>query len=176
MSIKLTTQDVWLSTFIFGASGFILLVPLLLKFRPTDVPHTTRVMVVASAIFWGLFAVVMVFRFWELYYQYLYPTWVRWVIPFSAVLYAAFGLGMWWLSQRLPWSGVLWFALLGGVEGVLEHILGIYGMNILEKVPFLEGLPIPPLLVFSFFEYILYWTLVAWLAFWMMKVESVIGR
>lgn len=67
---------------------------------------------------------------------------------------------------------MLWFVVLGGVEGIAEHVFGIYGLCILEKVPWLQGLALLPVLFFSFFEYVLYWTLVAWLALGLNKLVT----
>ena len=89
---------------------------------------------------------------------------LRWLVPLDLVLYGAIGLGLWWLALRLPGPVVLSFVLLGGLEGVAEHVVGILGLRILDRVPWLHGLAPLPILVFSFFEYVLYWTLVAWLA------------
>jgi hypothetical protein len=71
---------------------------------------------------------------------------------------------------RLPGPAIAWFAILGGLEGVIEHILGIYGLHILEQVPWLQEVTALPVLVFSFGEYVLYWSLVGWLAFGLTKV------
>ena len=80
------------------------------------------------------------------------------------------GLGMWWLAYQLPGISIIWFVLLGGIEGLAEHILGIYGFRILDKVPWLKDVKVLPALVFSFFEYVFYWTVVAWLAFGLFKL------
>jgi hypothetical protein len=65
---------------------------------------------------------------------------------------------------------VVWFVVLGGLEGVAEHIFGIYALHILDKVPWLSGLPPMPLIIFSFFEYIVYWSLTAWLGLVLLKL------
>lgn len=162
--IELTPRHVWLSTLLFGGLGLVLLAPLLFLFRDPGFGRAARPVVVASALFWGLVAAVALLHFWELYYRYFYPAWTRWLVPLDVLLYAAIGLGLWWLAQRLPGPAVLGFVLLGGLEGVAEHVLGIYLFRVLDKVPWLRGVAAPPVLVFSFFEYVLYWTLVAWLA------------
>lgn len=77
---------------------------------------------------------------------------------------------MWRLASRLEGPIIIWFVLLGGMEGIVEHILGIYGFRILRKVPWLKDVSPTPALVFSFFEYVFYWTLVAWLAFGFSKL------
>lgn len=46
----------------------------------------------------------------------------------------------------------------------------IYILRILDRVPLLQGLDPLPVLVFSFFEYVLYWALVAWLALGLFKI------
>ena len=164
MDIHLTSRHVWQSTLICGGLGIALLVPLVVIFRADAAFATPWPATCISALFWGTVAMIVVPRFWTLYYQYLYPTWMRSLTPLDLLLYGAIGLGMWALATRLPGPAVLNFVLLGGVEGIIEHVIGIYGLRILERVPWLQGLTAAPILIFSFFEYILYWALVAWLA------------
>ena len=170
MELKLTTQDIWLSTLVFAGLDLIILLPLVIIFRNEVFARASWTIAASSAAFWGVLATLAILGFWELYYQYIFPEWARWLAPLDALLYGAIGLCLWWLALQLPGAAVLWFVLLGGLEGILEHILGIYALGILEKVPWLHGLPIFPILVFSFFEYIFYWSLVAWLAFGFTKV------
>jgi hypothetical protein len=170
MDLKLTTQDVWLSTLIFVSLGALILPPLMFVFREEVFARASLVIGASSAVFWGVLATVAIFGFWKLYYQYFFPGWVRWLAPLDMLLYGVIGLGLWWLAIHIPGSTVLWFVILGGIEGILEHILGIYALGILEKVPWLQGLPSFPIVVFSFFEYVFYWSLVAWLAFGLTKL------
>jgi len=165
MDFKLTTQDVWSSTLVLGLSGLLLLLPLAFIFRNDNFQRAGLPITLTSAIAWGIVAMVA-FRFaWEFYYQYLYPQWARRLGFASALFYGPVALGMWWLSSRLPGSAVVWFAVIGGLEGVGEHLFGIYSLHILEKVPWLRGITPLPVVIFSFFEYILYWTAVAWIAY-----------
>ena len=170
MNLQVTDSDILNSTLVFAFLSGVLVVPLVLVFRNEIFAQAKWQFTVSSGILWGVFAVVAVFGFWSLYYQYLFKPWMLWITPLDAFLYAAIGLGMWWLAGKLPGSAVLWFVLLGGLEGVLEHLLGIYGMQILEKVPWLEGVSALPVVTFSFFEYTFYWAIVAWLAFGIMKI------
>jgi hypothetical protein len=170
MDLKLTTQDVWMSTLLFAGMDVLVLLPLVYVFQRVVSTHAFRTIGVSSAVFWGVLATVAIFGFWEFYYQYIFPDWMRWLAPLDALLYGAIGIGLWWLAIHLPGTTVLWFVLLGGVQGILEHLLGIYALGILEKVPWLQGIPITPVLVFSFFEYIFYWSLVAWMAIILVKV------
>jgi hypothetical protein len=164
MDIELTSREVWFSALLFGGLGLVLLVPLVLLFPDGAARDAAWPVGVASALLWGAVALVALLRFWDLYYGYFYPAWVRPLVPLDVLLYGATGLGLWWLALRLPGPAVLGFALLGGLEGVAEHLLGIYGFHILDRVPWLRGMAPLPVVVFSFFEYVVYWTLVGWLA------------
>ena len=174
MDFKMTPQDAWTSAGIFGALGIALLIPLAFLFRAPQFQRAAWALTLASALFWGVLAVVATLFFLDIYYRYIYPAWGRWLAPLDFLLYGAIGLGMWWLAARIPGPPVVWFALLGGLEGVAEHLVGIYALHILQKVPWLQGMPALPVTVFSFFEYILYWTLVAWLGFVLLRLAQLI--
>jgi hypothetical protein len=165
MDIKLTDHNIWQSTLTFGLLGLILSVPLLLLYREESLRRSARLISISSAIFWGALATAVLIAAWKLYYQYLYPAWMRWLAPADALIYGLFALIMWWLAMRLPGHPLLWFLLLGGLEGILEHIFGIYGLHILDKVPWLQGISPFPVLIFSFFEYIVYWAVVGWISY-----------
>lgn len=115
-----------------------------------------------AALFWGLVWVTMLWSYtWELAYQYVFPTWGRWVIPPSfAILFSAAGLGAWWLAARLPGNPVVNFCWLGGLLSLPGHLRAIYGMRMLDKVPILQGVSPASALVFGVFELILYWGLI----------------
>jgi len=172
MDIKLTTQDVWMSTLFFGVAGLILLLPLAFVYRPAAFQLSAASLTVASALFWGICATAAILLAWDFYYRYIYPDWSRWLAPFDALFYGLVGLGMWWLALRMPGSPVVWFIILGGLEGVAEHIFGIYALHIVEKVPWLVGIAPLPLIIFSFFEYIVYWSLTAWLGLALFKISQ----
>ena len=94
MDVRLTTQDMWQATLLFGGAGLVLLLPLLLLFRDPAFQRAALTVGVASALFWGVLAIVAIFGFWELYYRHFCPAWVRWLAPLDLV--------MWWLALRLP--------------------------------------------------------------------------
>jgi len=173
MNFKITSQEIWASTLLFGIGGILLLALLAFVFRSHNFQRASIHITIASAFLWGIFASVAIYGFWELYYKFIFPTWARWLAPLDLFFYATVGLAMWWIACKLPGSAVIWFAILGGVEGITEHLLGIYGLQILDKVPWLEGMTPFPVVVFSFFEYILYWTIVGWLGFILLKANQV---
>ncbi|TET81317.1 MAG: hypothetical protein E3J37_09400 [Anaerolineales bacterium] len=170
MPTKLTNQDVWLSTVFFSVLTSLLLIPLQQIFNRDLFNRSTLGVIIASAIYWGILALILMYKFWDLYYGHFYPIWIRRLAPLNIILYGAFGLGLHWLTSHQNTPSILTFALLGGLHGIAEHIFAIYGLHILEKVPFLQGLTPLPVLIFSFFEYMLYWTMVAWLTFAIVKL------
>ncbi len=123
-------------------------------------------LVAAAALFWGIFATILRWSFWESYYRYFAPDWTLWAAPLAALFYAAVALVLAWLAARLPGNPGLNFCLLGGLESVPEHLWGIYGAGIL-RVPILQGINPSLLLVFAFFEYVLYWSVVLVIAHWL---------
>jgi hypothetical protein len=170
MSLKLTPQDLKLSTLIFGLLAIIITIPLHLVFVNDPFDDALLSIALASAIFWGIVSTIFINGYWDLYYRYFYPSWIRPFAPLSFILYSSFGLGLWWLSSYQSLPAILTYAFLGGLQGVLEHALAIYGLRILEKVPLLRDLKPGPVLIFSFFEYVFYWSLVGWIALGITKL------
>lgn len=135
------------------------------RFGRTTSAHRMRMsLALATALFWGPFAVALLWGFWDSYYRYFYDEWSRGLAWTAAFFYVAVGQGMWWLASHLPGNRVLNFLLLGGVESVPEHVLGIYVLRILDRVPDLQGLSPGFIFFFAFFEYIVYWGIVLALA------------
>lgn len=162
---KITPQDVQLSTLLFFVLGLVALIPLVFVVEDAVFDRAYIQIGLASALFWFLLASLVLIFFWDMYYCYLFPTWVRWLMTLDLFLYGVLGLAMWWLATQLPGPSILIFVVLGGIEGVLEHIFGISFLGILEKVPWLEGLNSIHVVIFSFFEYVFYWAIVGWITF-----------
>ncbi len=118
----------------------------------------------AAALFWGVLATSLVLTMWDTYHTFFAPDWQRPLAPLSAILYAGIALLLWRLARRLPGPPALAFLFLGGVESLIEHSLAIWGAGLFEKVPMLAGVTPEPVLVFAFFEYVIYWGLILILA------------
>lgn len=71
---------------------------------------------------------------------------------------------VWWAARRLPGNPVVAFCLFGGLEALAEHLVAIYGLDILERVPLLQGSDPLAVLAFSVPEYVAYWGVVLGLA------------
>jgi hypothetical protein len=155
--------SMWVTTVIWALVDAGLLALLLWRVKPDRFRRSAWPFVIASAIFWGIFAISLYLIFWDTYYSHFIPPYVRWLAPLAAIEYGLVGWLLWWLARKLPGNPVLSFCLLGGLESILEHLLGSYGLKILD-VPMLQGLTPLSILAFAFFEYILYWGVVVALA------------
>lgn len=116
--------------------------------------------------FWLLFSIGLTVFYWKSYYEYFVPRSLLWLRPLSFVIYFLAAVGMRWLALRLPGHPSLTFCLLGGLESIPEHALGIYRMHILE-IPLLQGTRPHEIFIFAFFEYVIYWAIVLLLAAWL---------
>jgi hypothetical protein len=112
---------------------------------------------IASGLFWGVLAAVLVSLAWGFYYSRFMPSWYRYAAPLGAVaLYSALGLAIRWIALRLPGNPVIAFCLVGGLESIPEHAVGIYRFDIL-KIPVLQGSTAASIFTFAYFEYVVYW-------------------
>ena len=117
----------------------------------------------ASGIFWGVFAVVLYQVYWDSYYRYFALPYGRWLSPLAGLFYVLVGLGLRWLAVRIPGNPILNFCLLGALESIPEHMIGIYRFHILE-IPILRDVSAGEIFVFAVFEYAIYWGIVLALA------------
>ncbi len=159
-NLQVTSEVFWRSALLFAVVDVLLVSLLAWRGKPALFRELSWAVAGSSAIFWGMLGSVMVWGFWDSYYRYFFPDSARWFGPLFAALFGAIGFALWWLACRLPGNSILNFSLLGACEGLLEHLWGIYGLGILQKVPMLQNASAPSVLVFSFFEYMLYWGIV----------------
>lgn len=118
----------------------------------------------AAALFWGSLATILVLGVWERYYSHFAPAYYRLAAPLaSLVIYPLWAALLRWIALRLPGPPALGFCLLGGLQALFEHAIGIYRLNLLE-VPMLAGSTPLAIFIFAFCEYIVYWSVVLLLA------------
>jgi hypothetical protein len=160
----LTSEIFWQGALFAALIDAVLVLLLLWRIKHTHFHELKWVLVGTAAICWGIFGMALLWGFWDSYYRHFYRDSMPWLGAIIAMLFGAIGFALWWLSLRLPGNPVATFCLLGGVEGLLEHLWGIYGLGVLEKVPFLQNAGELSVLVFSFFEYVFYWGIVLGMA------------
>jgi hypothetical protein len=162
--LKLGSELFWQGALLAMLIDLVLVSLLLWRIKPTGFRQLKWVLVGASAIYWGIFGYALLWGFWDSYYCHFYPDTMRWLGAVGAVPYGAIGFALWWFTSRVSGNPIAIFLLLGGLEGLLEHLWAVYGWGILEKAPILQNASALSVLVFSFLEYVLYWGIILGLA------------
>jgi hypothetical protein len=160
-SFKVLSEQLWMSGFVIALVDVIFVLLLTWRVKSSRFRELKWTLVGTAAIFWGAFATVLVVVFWDTYYHYFFPGWLRsgGILLYAPTLYGAFALTFHWLALRLPGNPIVNFCLLSGLESLLEHLWGIYGLKIL-RVPILQEASPESILAVAFPEYILYWCIV----------------
>jgi uncharacterized membrane protein YgdD (TMEM256/DUF423 family) len=110
-----------------------------------------------AALFWGSLAGLLLAFAWGRYYSFFADPSFRLLAPLvSLLVYPLWSLLLRWVALRLPVPPAAGFCLLGGLEGLFEHAVAITRLDILQ-VPMLQGSTPLAVMVFAFFEYIVYW-------------------
>jgi hypothetical protein len=161
VNLKVLSGQLWMDSGIIALVDVAFVLLLIWRIKPSRFRELKWTLVVTAAAFWSIFGIVLVSAFWDTYYQYFFPTWFHsgGVLIFVPILYGLFALAFYWLALRIPGNPILNFCFLAGLESVLEHLWGIYGLKILE-IPLLQEASPASMLTFSFPEYIFYWCIV----------------
>ncbi len=159
-----------LQTFILALADLVIIYLLARGQAPARFRALKWPLAAAAVLFWSALTAVLLWGFWDIYYQNFYGDWTRWAFPIAGVEYALAALLSWWLAQRLPGNPFVTFCLLGGLESIPEHLFGIYYLGIL-RLPVLQGETAASIMGFAIFEYILYWTAVLGLGLGIQKLS-----
>jgi hypothetical protein len=177
LAISMLTPSLFFkSSIAFGLFSLVLLCLLRLIWLEDAFRNGRRAVVLGASLFWLGFTILLEQVFWSGYYRYFYPEWMKWgIIAVALVIFPMLAFIFHWLACLLPKHPLIWFCLFAGFEAVIEHIVAWYGTGLPEKVPYLAGLPLFPVIVFAFFEYLAYWAIALWLA-WLLTRISIVGQ
>jgi hypothetical protein len=156
--LKVTSEILWRGALLFVGIDIVFVSIIIKIVKPSDLFKMKWTLVFVMALFFTfLFGFITSFLFWDSVYSYVFPTWTRWIIPpIYGLLFSMAGLFFWWISSRSPKGQVINFCLLGGLWGVVTHILAIH-RGILDKPPMLKGASPFAALTIAAFEFIFYW-------------------
>ena len=163
-NLSVTSDTFWSSALFVAIIDLVLVSLLVWRISPSHFRELQWAIVGSAATFWTLLSAGVLWGTWDTYYRYFFPEVTRWLPPLLGLLCAAIGFVLYQLAVRLPGNPVITLMLLAGVESLLEHLWGIYGLGILDKVPMLQNASAESVLVFAFFEYILYWSVILGIA------------
>jgi hypothetical protein len=164
-NFKVLSEQFWMSALIVALVDVAFVALLIWRIKPSRFRELKWPLAGTAAIFWSIFGVGLVWIFWDSYYQYFFPAWFHsgGILLYVPVVYGVFALISHWLAFRIPGNPIINFCVLVGLESLIEHLGGIYGLKILE-VPILREASPVSILAFSFPEYIFYWCIVIGIA------------
>jgi hypothetical protein len=156
--LKVTSEILWRGALLFAIIDLVYVSIIIKIIKPSDLLKMKWTLVIVMALFFTfLFGFITSFLFWDSVYSYVFPTWARWIIPpFYGLLFSLAGLFFWRIASYSRTNQVIIFCLLGGLWGILTHILAIY-RGILDKPPMLTGASPVAALTIAAFEFIFYW-------------------
>jgi hypothetical protein len=131
---------------------------LIWQIKPSHFRDLKWSLVGTAALFWSVFAILLVSAFWDAYYDHFFQGWFGsgGILLFVPILFGSLALAFHQLALHMLGNPIVSFCLLGGMESLVEHLWGIYGFKILE-IPFLQEASPVSILSFAFPEYIFYW-------------------
>jgi hypothetical protein len=174
---RATSEIYWISTLVAALIDVVLVFLLAKTVQRDRLRQLAWPLVIASAAFWlALWAWVMQDAFvWETCFQYVFADRARWMMPLlMALLEAAIALGMWWLALRLPGNAAVTFCLLGGLDSFPGHLWAIYGRRLFEACPLLQQVSVASALIFGFFEFVIYWSVILIIAALLKRLGQVV--
>lgn len=173
--VQLTSAMVWPLTLVVAIVDALLILGIR-RFLPTGMYRglPRQITLLSFLTFAAIWSIVLAWA-WDWFYSYVFPTWMRYTGLAWGTAYGAVGLGMWWLSQRLPGRPAANFCLLGGLEGLLTHLWAIYGAGAVSKPPIMHGVDPFTMLIFAVFEMAFYWILILLLAVGLARLAKLIG-
>jgi hypothetical protein len=156
--LKVTTGILLRGAFLFAVIDLVFVSVINKIVKPCDFLKMKWPLVIIMAFFFTfLFGFITSYLFWDSVYSYVFPSWARWIIPpLYGLLFSMAGLFFWWIASNSPKGQVTIFCLLGGLWGVITHILAIY-RGILDKPPMLKGASPIAALTIAAFEFVFYW-------------------
>lgn len=159
-NLKVTSEILWKGAVFFALIDVMLVTSLIRLIKPMDLFKMKWRLIIFMAVFFCiLFGSIVSLIFWDSVYSYVFPSWIRWIIPPSyGVLFSMVGLLFWWLAFKLPTNPILNFCILGGLWGITTHVLAIH-RGILDKPPMLQGASSISALTVAAFEFIFYWSI-----------------
>lgn len=155
--VKITTDLLWRGALLFAGLDIILVSVLVWRVSPTTFRQLLGELIATTALFWCGLWFWAIGYFWDSVYQYVFPAWSRWLIPFfQAALTVLVAALAWHLSGRLRLHPVLSYCLMGGLWGMLSHVRAV-ALGIVDKPPLLQGAAPIAAIVVAIWEFALYW-------------------
>jgi hypothetical protein len=153
---KITTEILWQGALIFAGIDVFFIPILVWRIKPETFRHFKWTLVAVTAIYWCALWAWVLNNFWDPVYHYVFPAWARGFIPPTyAVLFAGVSLFFWRLALRLGSNPVLYYCLLGGLWGMITHLLAI-SLGIITRPPAMQSAAPVAAVIIAIFEFMFY--------------------
>lgn len=164
-NVHVTSAILWWGSLVGIAIDSIFVIVLLRLVTAERFRRLRWTLTITSGIFWTAMWLVMVIgKYWDAVYGYVFPAWARWYIPpVYGLLFAGIAYLIWWAASSRRGNPLLTYVLLGGAVGTITHIWAIY-RGLLDKPPMLQGVSPLSATVFPFFEFVFYWCVILTIA------------
>jgi hypothetical protein len=169
-----TSRLLWTAAAITAVFDVLLLAVVIRLVPPARFGRLKWGVTAAAGVFWfAVWLYAMWGPWWSQVYHYVFPEWVRPVLPPAyALMFAAIALGCWSLARRVRRNPALAFCLLGGLVSFPGHAWGIWGRGLLEKPALFQDASPASALTFGFFEFIVYWSAIVLVAALVDRVQT----
>lgn len=157
--IRLTSAMFWWSALILLIVDVGFLMFLAQRVQPARFARLRWPLTAASSIVWSILWTGALWAYWSVWSSYVFPSWARWFAPLSGIVFGIIAMGFWWLARQLPGRPAVIFPLLGVVVSFPAHSYAIYELQVLARVPLVQGVSPASVLVFGTLEHILYWSI-----------------
>jgi hypothetical protein len=157
---KITTEMLWRGAFYFAAIDSVFVPILASRINRAAFRNLYWALGLTTAVFWCALWTGVLACYWDSVYSYVFPAWVRWLIPPTyGLLFAGVNLLFWQLALRLRGNAVISFCLLGGLWGLITHLLAV-SLGIVDKPPVLQGASPAAAVSVAIFEFTFYWCVI----------------
>jgi len=157
---KITTELLYRGALIFAGIDIVFIPILAWRIKTDTFRRFKWTLVAVTAIYWCALWAWVLYNFWDPVYQYVFPAWARdYIPPAYGVLFAGVSLTFWWLAVRLRGNPVVNFCLLGGLWGMITHLLAI-SQGILSRPPVLQTAAPVAAVIIAIFEFMFYWCVI----------------
>ena len=176
-NFQATSQLYWIAALVAALMDIAFVALLAWRIKPARFRQLQWPLFIVSTLFWTiLWYVVMWNAFvWETSFRHVFQPWQRWAWPpVFGLISGGVAWLFWRLSLRLPGNSVLYFLLLGGLESFVDHYFAI--RNGVMETPLLQEVSIASALVFGFFEFIFYWSVILGIASLFRRLFPPFGR
>jgi hypothetical protein len=157
---KITSETLWLGTFIFAVIDAVFVPILVWRINPAKFRRLKWTLGITTAIFCSALWTWGFVNFWDSIYHYVFPAWAHWLIPPTfGLIYAGISILFWWLALSLRGKAVANFCLLGGLWGMTTHLFAV-SIGIVNKPPVLQGAAPAAAVIIAIFEFTFYWCVI----------------